>query len=117
MELLIINIVYVSYRLLVSAPIVKILHRFMPFMQAVVIMAQLSFMFDTFIFHHYFHGIDIPSFLDYCSAGVVYSIRVMCAWYAIKLIWALVQNYWLAVFIGAELTFICDYYIFHNLFS
>jgi hypothetical protein len=116
MDLLLTNLIYVSYRLIVSGPIVKTLYRFLPFMLAVVVMAQLSFAFDTFVFQYYFNNITVPSFLDYCSADVVYTIRVMCAWFIIKLLWGLLGNYWIALFIGAEMTFICDYYIFHNLF-
>jgi len=44
-------------------------------------------------------------------------MRVIAAWWLIRQIWKVVKNYWLAVFIGAEITFIFDYFIFANLYS
>ena len=117
LELLLTNIIYVSYRLIISGPIVKILNRFLHFYLAVLIMAQLSFAYDTFVFGYYFNAIELPYWIDYIKSDILYTFRVLCAWWLIRKIWALVKNYWIAVFIGAEITFIFDYFIFKNLFG
>lgn len=117
MELLLTNIIYVAYRLIVSGPIVKILNRYLPFYFSVLIMAQLSFAYDTFVFGHHFNAVELPNLLDYLKSNILYTLRVIAAWWLIRQIWRLLDNYWLAVFIGAELTFICDYFIFNGLFS
>jgi hypothetical protein len=79
-------------------------------------MAQLSFAYDTFVFGYYFNAAELPNILDYLVSDAMYTLRVLAAWWLIKQIWNLVNNYWLAVFIGAEITFVCDYFIFANLF-
>jgi hypothetical protein len=79
-------------------------------------MAQISFAYDTFIFGFYFNSTVIPSIVDYIQSDFLYTLRVIAAWWLIRKIWGLVKNYWLAVFIGAEITFIVDYFIFKNLF-
>ncbi len=116
MELLLTNIIYVAYRLIVSGPIVKILTKYFPYYLAVFIMAQLSFAYDTFIFGHYFNAAELPSIFEYLKSDILYTLRVIAAWWLIKKIWDAVKNYWLAVFIGAEITFIVDFFIFKNLF-
>ena len=116
-ELLFTNIIYVAYRLIVSGPIVKLLNKYLPFYLAVFIMAQLSFAYDTFVFGHYFSAVELPSFIEYLKSDVMYTLRVIAAWWVIKQLWNRLNNYWLAVFIGAELTFIIDYFIFGNLFA
>jgi hypothetical protein len=117
MELLLTNIIYVAYRLIVSGPIVKVLNKYLPYYLAVLVMAQLSFAYDTFVFSHYFNAQDLPNIVDYIKSDILYTLRVLAAWWLIKQIWNLVKNYWLAVFIGAEITFICDYFIFSDLFT
>ena len=117
MELLLTNIIYVSYRLIVSGPIVKILNKYLPYYLAVFLMAQLSFAYDTFVFGFYFNAIDVPEVFEYIKSNVLYTLRVIAAWWLIRQIWKALNNYWLAVFIGAEITFICDYFIFSNLYS
>lgn len=117
MELLITNIIYVLYRLVVSGPIVKVLNKYLPYYAAVFIMAQLSFAYDTFIFGYYFNASEIPAILDYIKSDIMYTLRVIAAWWLIRQIWNLVGNYWIAVFIGAEITFVFDYFIFADLYS
>ena len=117
MELLITNIIYVAYRLVVSGPIVKLLTRYIPFYIAVFVMAQLSFAYDTFVFGNYFNATVLPSIFEYLHSNILYTLRVLAAWWLIKQIWKLVSNYWIAVFIGAEITFLCDFFIFSNLYS
>jgi hypothetical protein len=107
----------VAYRLLVSGPVVKILNKYLTFYLAVFIMAQLSFAYDTFVFGYYFNAVALPSLLDYLQHDVLYTLRVLAAWWVIRKLWQWFGNYWIAVFIGAELTFICDYFIFGNLFA
>jgi hypothetical protein len=115
-DLLIANIIYVSYRLIVSGPIVKLLNKFLPFFAAVFIMAQASYAYDTFIFGYYFNATALPSVLDYLQHDALYTLRVLAAWWVIRKLWVWIGNYWIAVLLGAELTFICDYFIFKNLF-
>ena len=117
MELVLTNVIYVAYRLVVSGPIVKILSKHLPFYLAVFIMAQLSFAYDTVVFGYYFSVVELPSLIEYLKSDVMYTLRVIAAWWIIKQLWNKLGNYWLAVFIGAELTFIFDYFIFGNLFA
>ena len=79
-------------------------------------MAQLSFFYDTVIFSYYFDAKEIPHWLDYLKSDIFYTLRVLAAWWFIKIVWDLVKNYWIAVLIGAETTFIIDFFIFKNLF-
>ena len=116
MELLLTNLIYVAYRLLVSGPIVKVLNRYLPYYLAVFVMAQLSFFYDTIVFGYYFNANEIPHWLDYLTSDFLYTLRVLAAWWLIRQIWKLVNNYWIAVFIGAEITFVVDFFIFKNLF-
>ncbi len=117
MELLLTNIVYVAYRLVISGPIVKFLTKYLPYYLAVFVMAQLSFAYDTFVFGYYFNAVELPTLFDYLRSDVLYTLRVIAAWWLIKQIWLRVKNYWLAVFIGAEITFVCDYFIFSGLYG
>lgn len=116
-ELLITNAIYVAYRLLVSAQIVKFLNKHFTYYIAVLLMAQLSFAYDTFVFGHYFNAQDIPPVLEYLKSDLLYTLRVLAAWWLIKQIWNIVKNYWVAVFIGAEITFVADFFIFKDLFN
>jgi hypothetical protein len=110
-------VIYVAYRLVVSGPIVKVLNKYLPYYLAVLIMAQLSFAYDTLIFGYYFNTQELPVLLDYLKSNFMYTLRVLAAWWLIKKIWNVVKNYWLAVFIGAEITFIFDYFIFSDLYG
>lgn len=78
-------------------------------------MAQFSFTYDYFLFNNYFTTVTEFDIIDLIKSDVFYTMRVLAAWWLIKQIWDAVGNYWLAVFIGAEITFICDYYIFADL--
>lgn len=116
MELLLTNIIYVAYRLIISGPIVKILNKRLPYYAAVFVMAQLSFTYDTIVFGHYFNSETLPGVTDFIVSDILYTLRVLAAWWLIRQIWKLVTNYLAAVFIGAQITFIVDYFIFKNLF-
>ena len=115
-ELAIANVTYVLYRLAVSGPLVKFLNKYLNYYLAVFIMAQLSFIYDNFIFYNYF-GADGFLWLDIIVSDVLYSIRVLCAWYVIKQLWNWIGNYWIAVFLGAELTFVVDYFIIGSVYT
>lgn len=117
MELLLANVVYVGFRFAVSGPIVKFLLRYFTFYLSVFIMAQISFVYDTFIFGYYFNAQEIPGLLEFIQADILYTLRVLAAWWLIKVIWDAINNYWIALFIGAEITFVFDYFIFEHLFS
>ena len=80
-------------------------------------MAQLSFAYDTLVFSYYFAAENLPHWVEYVKSNILYTLRVIAAWWLIKQIWNVVKNYWLAVFIGAEITFVTDYFIFNNLFN
>jgi cytochrome c oxidase subunit IV len=116
-ELAITNIIYVSYRLAVSGPLVRLLLKWLPYYAAVFVMAQLSFVFDYFVFDNYFQNSLSTSLIDLVIANVLYVSRVVAAWWLIKQIWNTVNNYWVAVFIGAEITFIFDYFIFEGVLT
>jgi hypothetical protein len=117
MELLLTNIIYVAYRLIISAPIVKFLNKHFVYYVAVFIMAQLSFTYDTFVFGYYFNAESIPPLFELIKSDILYTLRVLAAWWLIKQIWNWLGNYWIAVFIGAEITFIIDFFIFNGLFN
>lgn len=111
MSLLITNIIYVLYRLVVSAPLVKFANKFMPYYVAVILMAQLSYTYDMAVFYWYFDN-PVTSVWNIIQGDILYTLRVIAAWFVIKQLWNWLNNYYLAVFIGAELTFIVDYFIF-----
>ena len=115
MELLLANIVYVSYRLVVSGPLVKLFTRWIPFYAAVFLMAQLSFIYDNIIFSWLFLAEQLPDIMDLLYADILYTLRVLAAWWIIKQLWNILNNYWLAVFLGAELTFAVDFFIFDSI--
>lgn len=116
-ELLITNAIYVAYRLIVSGPMVKLLMMKLPYYVAVFVMAQLSFAYDTVVFGYYFSAQELPDIWHYLWSDVLYTARVIAAWWVIKQIWRWCGNYWVAVFLGAEITFVCDFWIFHRLFD
>lgn len=106
-----------AYRLVISGPIVKTLNRYLPYYLAVLVMAQLSFAYDTVVFGYYFSSTALPLWSDYLISNFLYTVRVIAAWWLIRQIWDVVGNYWLAVFIGAQITFVADYFIFSNMFN
>ena len=115
-ELAIANFTYVIYRLVVSGPLVKFLNKYLTYYWAVFFMAQLSFIYDNFVFYNYFQA-DSFLWLDIIWADVLYSIRVLMAWWVIKQLWNWIGNYWVAVFLGAELTFVVDYFIIGSVYT
>lgn len=115
-ELLITNIVYVGYRLLITAHIVKFFHKYMPYSFAVIIAAQLSFLYDGGIFAYFFEAQALPETMEIVQANVLYTLRVGLAWAFIYWLWQKLDNYYLAVFIGAEATFVIDYFIFDGVY-
>lgn len=115
-ELLVANIVYVLYRLLVTAHIVKFLYKYIPYGFAVLLAAQISFLYDGGVFAYLFQAQALPELADFIQANVLYTLRVGIAWWIIKILWDRLDNYYLSVFIGAELTFVVDYFIFEGVF-
>lgn len=115
MDLLLTNIQYVFLRLAVTGPLVKFFIKYIPYYLAVFIMAQLSFLYDLVIFYFYFDS-PIGHVTEVLIADVLYTLRVLAAWWIIKRLWNRLGNYWLAVFIGAELTFAVDYFIFDGVY-
>lgn len=109
-DLLITNFIYVIYRLAVSGVLVKFLLRHVSYYVAVFIAAQFSFIYDTLNFYYYF-GAENLDILNLLSSDIIYTLRVLAAWFIIKRIWDWTGNYWLSVFIGAEMTFVIDYFI------
>jgi len=116
MELILTNITYVAYRLLVTAHVVKFFNKYMNYYLAVLIAAQISFLYDNGLFAILFEATKLPPILDILYADVMYTARVIAAWFVIKQLWDWLKNYYLAVFIGAELTFIVDYFIFDGVY-
>jgi hypothetical protein len=116
MNLLLANITYVAYRLIVTAHVVKFFNRYVNYYVAVLIAAQVSFAYDNGLFSILFGATEIPVLYDLLKADVMYTLRVIAAWWLIKQIWARVKNYYLAVFIGAEITFVVDYFIFDGIY-
>lgn len=116
-DLLIANTIYVFYRLAISAPLVKFVNKYVTYYVAVIIMAQLSFCYDYFIFDNYFTNDQKFDILALLKSDFLYTLRVIAAWWLIKRIWDWIGNYWVAVFIGAEITFIADYFIFADLLT
>ena len=115
-DFLIVNITYVAYRLLVSAHIVKFFNRYVNYYWAVLIMSQFSFAYDNGLFAFLFDAQSIPNILDLLWADVQYTLRVIAAWFVIKRLWDWLKNYYVAVFIGAEMTFVVDYFIFDGVY-
>lgn len=116
MNLLLANITYVAYRLIVTAHVVKFFNRYVNYYVAVLIAAQVSFAYDNGLFSMLFGATEIPALYDLLKADVMYTLRVIAAWWLIKQIWSRVKNYYLAVFIGAEITFVVDYFIFDGIY-
>ena len=115
-ELLIVNATYVAYRLLVSAHIVKFFNRYVNYYVAVLIMSQFSFAYDNGLFAYLYSAQELPQIVDLFVADVLYTLRVFAAWIIIKWLWDKLKNYYVAVFIGAEMTFVVDYFIFDGVY-
>lgn len=116
MELILVNITYVAYRLLVTAHIIKFLMKWMPYSIAVLIGAQVSFLYDSGIFSILFGAEQFPPPMEWLYTNATYTLRVGVAWAFIKWLWMKTDRFYLSVFIGAEATFVVDYFIFDNLF-
>ena len=116
MELILVNITYVAYRLLVTAHIIKFLMKWMPYSIAVLIGAQVSFLYDSGIFSILFGAEQFPPLMEWLYTNATYTLRVGVAWAFIKWLWMKTDRFYLSVFIGAEATFVVDYFIFDNLF-
>ena len=69
-DFLFINIVYVSYRLIVSAHIVKFFNKYMPYSFAVLIMSQVSFAYDFGIFAYLFSAQSFPAIMEIVQANI-----------------------------------------------
>ena len=54
--------------------------------------------------------------MEWLYANATYTLRVGIAWAFIKWLWMKTDRFYLSVFIGAEATFVVDYFIFDNLF-
>ena len=116
-ELLITNIVYVAYRLFVTGTIVRLLESKLSYYGAVFIAAQISFLYDTIPFAFLFNANQIPALLDLLVADFYYTARVIAAWWLIDKIRRFTDNFYLSVFVGAEITFVFDYFIFGNMYQ
>lgn len=116
-ELLTANFIYVFYRVAVSANIVKIVNKYFNYYIAVLIMAQFSFAYDYLVFINYFSNDANYTLLELIKSDISYTVRVLVTWWGIKKLWEYIGNYWVAVLIGAQITFICDYFIFADLFA
>ncbi len=115
-DLMLVNVTYTSYRLLFTAPLVKVLSEKYGYYWAVLIMAQLSFYFDFSIFDVLLaHTSECLSVFGIVSLSSMYTTRVVIAWWLIARIERAVNNYWVAVVAGSELTFFADFYIFGTL--
>ena len=117
MDLLLINITYVAYRLLITANVIRFLNKYMNYYVAVLVASQISFVYDNGLFAYLFSTQSIPYILDILWADVQYTLRVIAAWFIIKKLWDWLKNYYLAVFFGAELTFVVDYFIFDGIYN
>ena len=104
-EFLFINIVYVSYRLIVSAHIVKFFNKYMPYSFAVLIMSQVSFAYDFGIFAYLFSAQSFPAIMEIVQANIMYTLRVGIAWWIIKMLWDRLNNYYLAILDSASASF------------
>lgn len=114
MSLLLTNIIYVLFRLLVTANVVKFFNRYVHYYVAVIMAAQLSYAYDFALFHWYFAN-PVSDYWNILLGNITYTLRVIAAWFVIKQLWNWLKNYYLAVFIGAELTFVADYFIFGSI--
>ena len=77
-------------------------------------MAQVSFAYDTVNFYFYFDEQKVV-LTNLIYSNIIYTLRVVAAWFVIKKLWDWIGNYWIAVFLGAQLTFAVDYFIFERI--
>ena len=115
MDLLIVNLQYIFLRLAVTGLVVKFALKYIPYYVAVVLVAQFSFCYDLIIFYFYYDS-PIGTFSEVLLADFLYTLRVVAAWWIIKRLLNWLNNFWIAVFIGAELTFVVDYFIFDGVY-
>lgn len=110
LELMWLNITYVFFRMVISGPFIYFLKKHIPFIAAVLILSQLSFIYDAIFFYDYFDVSEID-WLYIIYTDIIRTVRILAAWSLI----AWINNYFnwtLSVFIGSEITFIFDYFIF-----
>jgi hypothetical protein len=88
----------------------------MGYYTAVLVAAQISFCYDLATFYFYFGADALPPLLNILYSDISYTLRVIAAWFVIKQLWDWIGYYWVAVFIGAELTFVVDYFIFGSVY-
>jgi hypothetical protein len=74
-------------------------------------MSQFSFAYDNGLFAILFSAQEMPGIEALITADIMYTCRIFAAWLIIKQLWDWLDNYYLAVFIGAELTFVVDYFL------
>ena len=86
----------------------------MPYYAAVLVMAQVSFTYDTVNFYFYFDEQNIV-LTNLIYSNIIYTLRVVASWFVIKKLWDWIGNFWIAVFFGAQLTFAVDYFIFERI--
>ena len=115
MDLLIVNLQYIFLRLAGTGLVVKFALKYIPYYVAVVLVAQFSICYDLIIFYFYYDS-PIGTFSEVLLADFLYTLRVVAAWWLIKRLWNWLNNFWIAVFIGAELTFVVDYFIFDGVY-
>lgn len=115
-DLLFANIIYVSYRLFITGPIIKFLESRLTYYGAVIVAAQISFLYDSIVFYNYFQSFNFD-ILELVISDLQYTLRVIAAWWLIAQIRKLTNNFYLSVFIGAQITFVFDYFIFNKLFN
>ena len=99
---------------MVSGPLVLFLQKWMPYYAAVLVMAQVSFTYDTVNFYFYFDEQNIV-LTNLIYSNIIYTLRVVASWFVIKKLWDWIGNFWIAVFFGAQLTFAVDYFIFERI--
>ena len=116
LNFILVNATYVAYRLLISAHLVKFFNRYVNYYWAVLIMSQFSFAWDNGVFAYLYSAQELPRLIELIYADILYTVRVFVAWIVIKWIWNVLHNYYLAVFIGAEMTFAVDYFIFGGVY-
>ena len=83
MQLIIANIIYVLYRLLVTANVIKFLNRYVSYYVAVILAAQLSYAYDMALFYWYFDN-PVTSVWNIVQGDILYTLRVIAAWFVIK---------------------------------
>ena len=111
LEFLTKNFTYVIYRLLVTAHIIMFFDIWFNYYIAVIIAAQISYYYDNIILGWFWSKQQLPDWRKFLRGQFYYTLRVIAAWFVIKILWDITGNYYIAVFIGAELTYIIDNYL------